>query len=130
MLSLLLASWLALINGDRAGAGLPALTLDADLVSYAQWRAEGLASTAPKQLLHTLPAGGTIYDALRIGGVGFHHAGENLGRCACPAEELEPALMASPTHRANLVDPAYSRVGLGMVDGVDGRTYYVQLFAD
>jgi uncharacterized protein YkwD len=45
-------------------------------------------------------------------------------------EAIEPALLAPPTHRANLVDPAYTRVGLGMADGADGRTYYVQLCMD
>ena len=130
MLSLLLAAWLALVNTDRADAGLPPLALDADLVAYAQWRAEGLAIAAPKGLPHTLPTGGAVYDALAAGGLRVHHAGENLGRCVCLVEDIQQALLASPGHRANVLDPAYARMGLGMAEGPDGRTYYVQLFTD
>jgi uncharacterized protein YkwD len=130
MLSLVLATWLALVNTDRARAGVPALTLDADLISTAQWRADDLAARAPVTLAHSLAGGGLVTDLLVAGGVPFHRAGENLGRCTCPVEEIEPALLASPGHRANLLEPAYTRLGLGVTEGADGRTYYVQLFAD
>ena len=130
MLSLLLATWVALVNTDRAGAGLAPLQLAPELVSTAQWRADGLATTAPAALSHTLPTGGPFSDALLASGIGFQLAGENLGRCVCPVEAIELALLASPAHRANLLEPAYTRVGLGIAEDPQGRTCYVQLFAD
>src|SRR5918911_3727610 len=122
MLSFALATWLALVNTDRTRAGLSPLRLDAELVSTAQWRADGLAAIAPEALSHTLPTGGLFSEALVAGGIGFRLAGENLGRCPCPVEEIEPALLASPAHRANLLEPAYTRLGLGIGEDPQGRT--------
>ena len=36
--------------------------------------------------------------------------------------------MASPTHYANIVDPTFTRIGIGVVYGADGRQYTVQRY--
>lgn len=45
--------------------------------------------------------------------------GENLAR-AVDAAEAHRALMQSPGHRANILEPKYERVGIGIVRTNDG----------
>jgi uncharacterized protein YkwD len=51
-------------------------------------------------------------------------AGENLARGDEPPELLHEALMKSPTHRKNIMDPKFSLLGVGCFEDV-----CVQLFA-
>ena len=66
----------------------------------------------------------------------YRVAGENVARiygdAGSPggaeetAAQAEVALMASPTHRANILHPDYTHLGVGVAD--DGRVIYTQLF--
>lgn len=58
---------------------------------------------------------------------GWRKVGENVGR-GQTAEEIVRALAASPTHRANMVDRAFVRTGVGTARGEDGQLYVVQVF--
>lgn len=53
---------------------------------------------------------------------------ENLGRGAVPAAELVDAWMASPGHRANIVDPGLTGMTIGCVDAGDEGYLCSQLF--
>jgi uncharacterized protein YkwD len=54
----------------------------------------------------------------------FRYAGENLAKGYESADVIHRALMQSPTHRHNLVDPKYRFVGVGCYNDV-----CVELFA-
>ncbi|OPZ83284.1 MAG: Cysteine-rich secretory protein family protein [bacterium ADurb.Bin429] len=57
--------------------------------------------------------------------------GENL--CFCPkvmVEEGHNALMASPTHKANIVNPVYRYIGIGAFTAEDGRFWITEIFLD
>ena len=76
---------------------------------------------------HTTPAGTTTLD--RILGSGYAGedeswvVGENLawgtGSSGTPRSAIE-TWMRSPTHRANVIRPAYREIGVGVVPGVPG----------
>lgn len=52
-------------------------------------------------------------------GIPYKVAGENLSKgFTTPVDEFN-ALMRSPTHRANIIKPAYKKVGLGKSCGID-----------
>jgi uncharacterized protein YkwD len=53
--------------------------------------------------------------------------GENIGR-SDTIEHVYVLLERSPEHRANMVDPTYTRTGVGTARGRDGMVYAVQLF--
>ena len=59
----------------------------------------------------------------------FNRAGENLAFNVSIAA-AQQAFMNSPGHRANVLDPYYTQVGLGVVNGPNGRVYVVQEFSD
>lgn len=60
-------------------------------------------------------------------GVSWTAAAENVARSGS-IEDIYRRLAASPSHRANMIDPKYVRTGVGTARGKDGSVYVVQLF--
>jgi uncharacterized protein YkwD len=116
---------LDLANQARAQAGAPSLTLDAGLSHAARAHAE--AMFAARQLSHQFQGEPSLPQRL---GSATHttldQEGENVALDA-DAVQAEQHLMLSPPHRANLLNPAYNVVGLGVVHSGD-RLYIVQDF--
>ncbi|MDY7106384.1 MAG: CAP domain-containing protein [Actinomycetota bacterium] len=100
------------INELRASKGLRTLTVDPYLTDLSRtWasamRADGRISHAPD-----ITAGVTV-EWLKIG--------ENVG-VGGDVDALFDAFVASPTHYENLVDPLFTRIGVGVV--WDGQVMY------
>ncbi len=55
-------------------------------------------------------------------------AGENVGRGGT-VDAVWDAFMASPSHAANVLDPAFTRIGVGVVRTPDGVLYTAHRFA-
>ena len=112
----------ALTNEARAWYGSGPLYVDASLeaVAYA-WAAE-LASGG--YLAHNADLPYQI-DSW------WWEWGENVGWVGSwgGVADIHEALLASPSHYANLVDPAFAAIGVGVAYGADGSTYLVQVFA-
>jgi hypothetical protein len=110
--------YLGRINATRAAAGVAPLTLDSELSGLAQAWAQQLADWQRLQHASDLSAGL---------GQSWQKLGENVGR-GSGTDSIYPAFVASPTHYANIVDPSYTRIGIGVVQGADGRQYTVQRY--
>ncbi len=109
--------FVARINSLRSSRGLPVLTVDLELTA----RANSWASTMAAQ-------GRIFHSSSLSAGISSNWAklGENVG----VGSEIGPLFQAfvdSPTHLANLVDPAYTRVGVGVVNA-GGRMYTAHRF--
>ncbi len=120
---------LDLVNTDRAANGLPALEFDPTLATIARWRSEDMASRG--YFSHDI-GGYEVFQVLRDWGVAYRIAGENLaynyyGQDAATAQ-AERALMDSPGHRANILRPDYTHLGVGVAVAADGRYLFTQLF--
>lgn len=114
------ATIVALANADRAANGAPALTEDTLLDRAAQMKANDMASKG--YFAHVSPTGVTPWDWFKSINYYYYNAGENLAEGFSDSVSLETAWMNSPTHRANLVNPIYSRVGIGIAEGMyEGR---------
>jgi hypothetical protein len=80
---------------------------------------------------HNSPTGVTPWHWFQEAGYTFLYAGENLAINFIDPNEVRDAWLASPTHRANLLDVRFKEIGMSTVSGVykDGPTIYiVQLF--
>jgi uncharacterized protein YkwD len=116
---------LDLANHDRAQAGAPRLTLDAGLSKAARAHAE--AMFAVRQLSHQFEGEPSLPQRLAVvAHTPLDQEGENVA-LDFDASQAEQHLMLSPPHRANLLNPAYNVVGLGVVRSGD-RLYIVQDF--
>lgn len=93
-----------MINAERT---VP-LQMDATLSYNAQYRAELLCSQ--KFFSHDYWQSSFYYLKPR-------YIGENLARDFKDATSTNDALMASPTHRANIVNTKYTKIGIGQSCG-------------
>ncbi len=113
---------LELANQERGAVGAQPLTSRADLVDLA--------------LEHTLSMAeqGTVFHNLDLTGrplqdeLDARIVGENVG-WSTDVEDLHRRFMASPGHRASLLEPRFSVVGMAVVRTPNGRYYATQDFA-
>ncbi len=116
---------LKLLNMERENAGVPDLRWDAKLAQAALAHSLQLADHAT--LSHQF-AGEPELDR-RVGATGarFNSVAENVA-LADTVELAHWALMNSPGHRANIMNPKYNSVGIG-VEQRNGSLYVTQDFA-
>lgn len=109
---------LKLINQARRDNGdVAALNSNAELQAAAQSYAEHLA--ADGQFSHT--DGSQIGDRVTAAGYDWQTVGENLGLGQPTPAEVVAAWMASPDHRAVMLNPAFVDIGIGIAMRSDGR---------
>ncbi|WP_171166646.1 CAP domain-containing protein [Streptomyces sp. I05A-00742] len=120
------AEVLALTNARRAAAGLRPLSDDARLAAAAQAHSGDMAARGYHS--HTSPDGRQPWDRAVAAGSTHRSTGENI---ACgqrsPAEVVE-GWMNSPGHRANILTPGFTHLGVGFAGGGPAGTYWTQLF--
>jgi uncharacterized protein YkwD len=105
---------LALVNRDRAAAGLPPVAWDDSLAAIARAHSRDMADH--DFVGHVSPRTGTVVDRVHKAGVTPGLILENVGR-AYSAQEAQSGFMASPGHRANVVDARAKKIGVGVVLG-------------
>ena len=120
----------AAIRSLRASHGLPPLERDPALDAVAEGHSREMART--QTFAHVLPGDGTLGDRLGKRGYAYRSAGENIGLSA-DAASAHDAIVGSPAHLANLLDPRHRRLGLGETRGSspDGNEalYLTEVFA-
>lgn len=119
------------VNVDRAAHGLHALELEPGVLDIARARAEAQLGSEP--LTHYGSEGQLVFlDLLVNASVSFSLAGENLARAgsvdASTVERIEQALMNSPTHRQNILEPSFTRLAVGAATDESGRVAFAQIF--
>lgn len=120
----------SLTNEDRIQNGVGELEEDEALSRIAQQKAEDMATRG--YFSHTTPEGHEPWWWLDQAGYKYKHAGENLAVNFSDSEEVEKAWMDSPTHRANIVKPVYTKIGIGVARGTyegERAIFVVQFFA-
>jgi uncharacterized protein YkwD len=116
---------LYLANQARAQIGAPLLTVDSGMSRAA--RAHAAAMLAARQLSHQFDGEPSLPQRLAAATLAqLDQEGENVA-LDFDAEKGHQHLMLSPPHRANLLNPAYNVVGLGVVRS-GNRLYIVQDF--
>lgn len=121
---------LARVNRARRAAGLPTLTRDDRLSAAAQAHAEDMLARAYYD--HESPEGQTPSDRVRRTGYRYRRVAENIAKGLFAPEEVVERWLASRRHRANILSPRLSHMGLGLAFGENARgreVIWVQLFA-
>ena len=108
------AQMLQLVNQERAAAGLKPVAPDPELTGVA--RAHSADMFARGYFAHVSPEGLSPFDRMTRAGVKYRTAGENLA-LAPTLRIAHTGLMNSPGHRANILQPAFGRLGIGITDG-------------
>jgi uncharacterized protein YkwD len=116
---------LELANQSRQQSGAPPLRLDSGLSQAARIHAQAMLQA--RQLSHQFSGEPSLPQRLADAtALQLDQEGENVA-LDYDADHGHEHLMLSPPHRANLLNPAYNVVGLGVVRSGD-RLYIVQDF--
>jgi len=118
---------ITLMNQSRAKAGLRPLQPSRLLGEVA--RAHSREMSAGDFFSHTSPTGWGPMERLERAGYAWKAFGENIGCGEDSPEKILLSWMNSSDHRENVLDPAYTEVGIGLVRGGKCRTYWTALFA-
>jgi hypothetical protein len=105
-----------LTNASRAEAGESALISNSRLSQAAEAKASDMV--ANDYFSHTSPAGKTPWNWIQKENYDYIYAGENLAMDFFSAEKMEEAWMASPTHRANILNQNYHEIGTAVKEGI------------
>lgn len=123
------ALMLELVNADRLRFGLPSLTADQRLAAIARRHSKDMVAT--DYFGHVSPSRGNLSARLGASHYAVTWSGENISASDSIYESQE-ALMRSPGHRANILSPQPTVLGIGIVRRTDAghRTWVVtQIFA-
>ena len=99
------------INSERTSRGIAAMAVDSELTGIARNWAQHMAST------NTLSHNPNLANQVKQDWVKL---GENVG-VGDTVDAIHTAFMNSPAHRANILDGDFTKVGVGVVTGGDGR---------
>ncbi|MFD2146601.1 CvpA family protein [Mucilaginibacter antarcticus] len=108
------ADMLVLINQEREQRGLKKLKADPEIAVVALKHSVDMF--ARSYFSHYTPEGLDPFDRMRNGGIKFITAGENLA-LSQTLKMAHTGLMNSPGHKANILNPTFGRVGIGILDG-------------
>lgn len=118
------AAVLRLVNEERKKAELPALESLDKLNEMADVRAKESASS----FSHTRPDGTRCFTVFADFSLKYRAAGENLAYGFQTPEGVVAAWMASPAHKANILDKDFTYLGIGYFPKDNGKIYCSQLF--
>lgn len=118
---------LDIINRERASKRLPAVRMSQGLVSLARTHSQEMARM--NVLMHESARGLSLTERLEEAGMAFAANGENVARTnAFDPETVHRSFMASPGHRANILNPLYDEAGIGIVLGKGGTVWVTEDF--
>lgn len=103
-----------LLNQERASRDLSPLRLDLRLRQLARDHSKDMFAWG--YFSHIDHQGNDPFQRMHKAGIYFETAGENLAY-AGSVQIAHDGLMNSPDHRANLLNPDFSHIGIGVIDG-------------
>jgi SCP-like extracellular len=114
-----------LINIERTKRGIHPLSISNKLFAAAAIRASELT----QKFSHTRPNGSSYLTAVQNVGYPSSYVGENIAAGQISPIAVMESWMNSPGHRANILNPNYTEIGVGVnyEDGYYGISW-VQLF--
>ncbi|MFZ5944504.1 MAG: CAP domain-containing protein [Bacillota bacterium] len=116
---------LGLINKARQEAGVSPLTMETKIVKVARLKSQDMIDK--NYFAHTSPTYGSPFDMMEQFGINYRTAGENLAGHYSVTGAHE-ALMNSAGHRRNILNPNYTHIGIGIVEGGPYGIMFTQMF--
>ena len=116
----------ALVNEEREAEGLPALKVNTRLSEVSEAKAEDMKDN--NYFSHTSPTYGSPFDMIKLYGISYSSAGENIAKGYQTPEAVVKGWMNSEGHKENILNASFTEIGMGYVSASDGTTYWVQDF--
>lgn len=112
-----------LVNEERAKNGIKPLTYDWELSRVARIKSQDMKDN--KYFSHTSPTYGSPFQMMKSFGIKYRSAGENIARGQKTPKAVVDAWMNSSGHRANILNPSFTHIGVGYVSN---GSYWTQMF--
>lgn len=106
-----------LMNEKRTEAGLKPLVMDNELVQVARYKSNHMIQY--NYFDHTTPEGNNWTSWLKAINYEYTTTGENIAYNNYEPVELFNQWWNSPGHKANMMNPSYTKVGIGVISGND-----------
>jgi uncharacterized protein YkwD len=113
------------VNKSRTQTRLKPLTINKALMKAAQKKAGDMA--ARNYFNHNSPDGKTPWDFMSEAGYNHRAAAENIAGNYATPDAVVKGWMASPGHRANILNRQFTETGVGIAKGKSGYII-VQMF--
>ena len=116
------------VNVERQKEGLSPLSENAALASVAY--AHSADMLEHNFFDHINLAGDGPVERIEAAGISYTAVGENVGKGFITAEEAVAAWMGSPPYRANIMEPGFTQIGVGVAISKDDPqlTLWTQVF--
>lgn len=121
------ANVLKRVNAIRSAHSLQPFVVDAHLSQLAIIKAQDMIGRGYFE--HESPHYGHPWDMAALFDYEYTSYGENIARNLATAKETVDAWMASPKHRANILKPTFTHLGVGVQQTKSGNFYIVQQFS-
>jgi uncharacterized protein YkwD/uncharacterized membrane protein required for colicin V production len=118
---------LVLVNKERVARGLKPLVMDESLVKLAEAHSKDMFARG--YFAHNTPDGKDPFKRMSEAKINYLVAGENLA-LAPDVAAAHKGLMESPGHRANILNPAFGKIGIGIIDGEKYGLMFSQEFTN
>lgn len=116
---------LSLVNQERQQAGLQPLKFNMQLTRVARIKSQDMIDNA--YFSHTSPVYGSPFEMMDQFGISYRYAAENLALHPS-VESAHLGLMNSEGHRANILHPSLTEIGIGILKNSKGQYYITQMF--
>lgn len=111
-----------LVNIERKKAGRSELKHNWELSRVARYKSEDMRDNG--YFAHNSPTYGTPFQMMKSFGINYRTAGENIAKGQVSPEAVVKAWMNSSGHRANILNPSFTEIGVGYASG----NYWTQMF--
>ena len=111
-----------LVNIERKKAGLEELKHNWELSRVARYKSEDMRDKG--YFAHNSPTYGTPFQMMKSFGISYRTAGENIAKGQTTPAAVVNAWMNSSGHRANILNPSFTEIGVGYASG----NYWTQMF--
>lgn len=115
-----------LVNVERTKRGLQPLKANWELSRVARLKSQDMANKG--YFSHQSPTYGSPFNMMENFGIRFSSAGENIAYGQKTPAQVMTAWMNSPGHKANILSPSYTEIGVGLAKNKNGVPYWTQMF--
>lgn len=113
---------IALTNAQRAAAGLSPVSANGALTAAAAAHSKDQAVN--NKMTHTGSNGSTLGQRVSAAGFAWRTIGENVAMGYGSADSVMNGWMNSPGHRANILKPEFTSIGVAVAYAADGSPYW------
>lgn len=112
-----------LVNDIRRQNSLGELTMNWELSRVARYKSQDMVDR--HYFSHTSPTYGSPFQMMKAFGLSYRYAGENIAYGYSTPQAVVNGWMNSEGHRANILNPSFTQIGVGYVS--KGH-YWTQMF--